>query len=100
MKPSRLDGRGRQQLHKTLDQQYYAKLQELQAADFVLVELTLYLDTHPTDRQALEQFNQISQQRRQLAYEFEQEYGPLMQFGHSYSKFPWQWNETPWPWQV
>jgi spore coat protein JB len=28
------------------------------------------------------------------------QYGPLMQYGHSYSRFPWQWVEPPWPWQV
>ncbi|WP_246120502.1 spore coat protein CotJB [Cohnella terricola] len=73
---------------------------ELQRTDFALVELTLYLDTHPTDMQAVQQFNQLAQRRRQIANEFEMRYGPLMQFGHSYSRFPWQWVETPWPWQV
>nr|WP_275984168.1 spore coat protein CotJB [Paenibacillus hamazuiensis] len=83
-----------------MSEHYYQLLQELQAVDFVLVELTLYLDTHPWDEQAIAQFNQMSQQRHKLAFQFEQEYGPLMQFGHSYSRSPWQWVETPWPWQV
>ena len=33
---------------KKLDAEYYQLFEQIQAADFVLVELTLYLDTHPT----------------------------------------------------
>jgi len=83
-----------------LDEQYYKKLEELQAIQFGLVELTLYLDTHPTDTHALQQFNQLALQRQQVALQYEQLYGPLMQFGHSFSQYPWKWAESPWPWQV
>jgi len=86
--------------HSIGDQQYYALLQELQAIDFVLVELNLYLDTHPTDVNAIEQFNQLTEKRWMLANEYETLYGPLQNFGRSYSGYPWQWNEEPWPWQV
>lgn len=82
------------------DEQYVKALRQLQALDFVLVELNLYLDTHPGDANAIEQYNQFTQQRWQVANDFEARYGPLMNFGHSYSGFPWQWNDTPWPWQV
>ncbi|EST56230.1 protein CotJB [Brevibacillus panacihumi W25] len=82
------------------DKRYYELLEQLQAIDFVLVELNLYLDTHPTDRNAIEQFNQQTEQRWAIAQEFESLYGPLLNFGHSYSGYPWQWNNVPWPWQV
>jgi spore coat protein JB len=82
------------------DDSYRAILLELQKVDFALVELTLYLDTHPTDMQAVQQFNQLAQRRQQIAGELEMKYGPLMQFGHSFTRFPWQWAESPWPWQV
>ncbi len=82
------------------DDAYRKQLEEIQKVDFVLVELNLYLDTHPTDMQALQQFNQLVQRRKQLSYEFEMKYGPMMHFGHSFSRFPFQWPETPWPWQV
>ncbi len=87
-------------MKKTADDHYYQLLEELQAVDFVLVELNLYLDTHPLDTQALQQYNQNVQKRYQLAYQYEMNFGPLMHFGHSYSKQPWQWINTPWPWQV
>jgi len=83
-----------------VDENYYKLLHELQAVDFVLVELTLYLDTHPTDQQAIQQFNMCAQKRKELARNFESMYGPLMQFGHSFSPPNWQWAEAPWPWQV
>lgn len=86
--------------HSIGDQHYYALLEELQAIDFVLVELNLYLDTHPTDAAAIEQFNQLTEKRWKLANEYETLYGPLQNLGRSYSGYPWQWNEEPWPWQV
>lgn len=89
-----------QQRARPGDEAYRRELEQLQKVDFALVELTLYLDTHPTDMQAVQQFNQLAQMRGQLSHEFEMKYGPLMQFGHSFTRFPWQWPETPWPWQV
>jgi spore coat protein JB len=79
---------------------YRRELEDLQKVDFVLVELKLYLDTHPTDMQAIQRYNQLVQRRQQLCYAFELRYGPLKHFGNSFSRFPWQWPETPWPWQV
>lgn len=86
--------------NRPIDRLYYELLEKLQALDFTLVELNLYLDTHRTDMNAVQQYNELAKQRWQLAQEFEARYGPLMNFGHSYSGYPWQWTETPWPWQV
>ncbi|WP_068619932.1 spore coat protein CotJB [Paenibacillus tuaregi] len=82
------------------DPQYYELLEKLQALDFVLVELNLFLDTHPDDLQSIQQFNILTRERTQLAEHFQRLYGPLQNFGRAYSKFPWQWSESPWPWQV
>jgi spore coat protein JB len=87
-------------MNKSANDEYYKILCELQSLDFVLVELTLYLDTHPRDMQALQQFNQCVHKRQQVAAAYEMKYGPLLQFGHSYSRYPWQWAQDPWPWQV
>lgn len=84
----------------SLPQEYYDLLEELQTVDFVLVELNLYLDTHPDDLDALKQFNTFSKKSRELKDQFEEKFGPLDQFGHSYSSYPWKWAESPWPWQV
>ncbi|MGQ3482019.1 spore coat protein CotJB [Paenibacillus sp. TY11] len=82
------------------DAQFYALLEKLQAVDFVLVELNLYLNTHPDDLQAIEQFNKLTQERTAIANEYQLLYGPLQNFGRAYSKYPWEWSEAPWPWQV
>lgn len=85
---------------KQLPKEFYTMMEELQAVDFVLLELTLYLDTHPNDYQAIEQFNQYSQSRQQLKQMFDQQFGPLQQYGNSYSGYPWNWDDAPWPWQI
>lgn len=75
-------------------------LHDLMAVDFVLLELNLYLDTHPNDRQAIQQFNDMAARRKQLSEQYERHFGPLMNFGHSTSKAPWEWKDGPWPWQM
>ncbi|MDR6224865.1 spore coat protein CotJB [Desmospora profundinema] len=80
--------------------QYDAMLIEIQVVDFVLVELNLYLDTHPQDRQAIEQYNQYTQKSQILKHRFECAFGPLTHFGGSPSTDPWSWHQPPWPWQV
>ncbi|MDQ0252744.1 spore coat protein JB [Evansella vedderi] len=86
--------------NKQLPQEFYTMMEELQTLDFVLVELTLYLDTHPDDYNAITQFNEFSHARRILKNQFEEKFGPLQQFGNSYSDYPWNWNDPPWPWQI
>jgi spore coat protein JB len=85
---------------KQLPQEFYESMEQLQAVDFVLVDLTLYLDTHPDDFEAINQFNQFAKERKRLKKIIESNYGPLMQFGNSYSGYPWNWDDAPWPWQL
>jgi spore coat protein JB len=87
-------------LSNVLPSHFYAQLYDIQAVDFVLLELNLYLNTHPNDLPAIQQFNRFAQQRRSLVQPFETEFGPLLHAGHSYSKQPWEWINAPWPWQV
>jgi len=75
-------------------------LEEIQAVGFALVELNLYLNTHPWDQQALGDYNSLAKHYRMLTQEYEYRFGPLYNFGHSISPYPWKWNEPPWPWQM
>lgn len=75
-------------------------LEEIQAVGFALTELSLYLDTHPWDQQALGDLNSLSKHYRMLTHEYECRFGPLYNLGHSISPYPWKWNEPPWPWQM
>ncbi len=76
-------------------------LRKIQEIQFVAVELNLYLDTHPCDVDAINDFNCAVQvlEKRKKAYQ--DEFGPLLNFGFGgYSKEPWQWVESPWPWEI
>ena len=75
-------------------------LLHIQQLDFALVELTLYLDTHPDDMEAIRQFNELAYESRMAKRNYEEQYGPLLQYGGSYSGYPWTWNDSPWPWQI
>lgn len=85
---------------KQVPAEYYQLMEQLQAVDFVLVELTLYLDTHNDDQEAISQFNHYAMERKRIKKVFESQFGPLQQYGNSYSGYPWNWDDTPWPWQV
>ncbi|MGZ4161421.1 MAG: spore coat protein CotJB, partial [Neobacillus sp.] len=51
---------------KQVSAEYYQLMEQLQAVDFVLVELTLYLDTHNDDLEAINQFNHYVKERKHL----------------------------------
>lgn len=70
---------------------------ELMAVDFAVIELNLYLDTHPNDPRALELYNMNVQKSKELRDRYEMLYGPLTA-RYSKSKIPWQWISSPWPW--
>ena len=77
------------------------KLRKIQEIQFVASELNLYLDTHPCDSEALNDFNCAVDMLRKYKKEYEEKYGPLLNFGMGgYSEEPWQWVEDPWPWQM
>ncbi|HHZ20507.1 MAG TPA: spore coat protein CotJB [Firmicutes bacterium] len=75
-------------------------LKEIMAVDFSLVELNLFLDTHPCDQRALMDFNNLCCQSKALRRQYEQCYGPLMACSDAPPRIPWGWVETPWPWQI
>lgn len=85
---------------KPIPQVYYTTLEELQAADFTLLELQLYLDTHPSDEKALQQFKELTEQRVGLAANYEAKYGPLQHYGRSKVAHITDWTTSPWPWEV
>lgn len=79
---------------------YYEMLHELQANSFVLVDLQLYLDTHPDDTTALHDFTAYAQRERLLRRAFEQRYGPLQNYGEASVIDIDKWINQPWPWEV
>ena len=77
-----------------------ALLQEIQALEFTCVDLNLYLDTHPTDPNALADYNTTVQQLAVRKAEYAQAYGPFMGFGQETVCPSWTWICEPWPWEI
>jgi spore coat protein JB len=74
-------------------------LKELMAYDFAIIELNLYLDTHPYDKNTLDMFNKYVKMSTELREKYETLYGPLTSV-RCQSKFPWQWVQGAWPWDA
>lgn len=72
-------------------------LAELQALEFVVLELGLYLDTHKDDTEAFNLFKQFTAMEKAARAAYESKYGPVTKqavaTGDSY-----QWLSDPWPW--
>lgn len=69
---------------------------QLQALEFVVLELGIYLDTHPQDTEALALFRQYTAMEKAARAAYEDRFGPLTQSaagGDSY-----RWLQEPWPW--
>ena len=73
-------------------------LKDISIVDFILVEFALYLDTHPTDRNAMEYFNHYSRMKNQMVKEFSQKYFPLTK-DLAESNKEWRWGAAPLPWE-
>ncbi|MHC1684498.1 MAG: spore coat protein CotJB [Clostridiaceae bacterium] len=73
-------------------------LKQITALDFIMIDLHLYLNTHPTDRIALEKHNSVVMEANMLKSDYEKNYGPLTYGSCSY--YPWQWINEPWPWEA
>lgn len=73
-------------------------LHDIGIVSFVVIELGLYLDTHPYDRNALEYFNHYSRIRQQMTKEFSMKYYPLTMDASECGK-EWKWGAAPLPWE-
>ena len=69
------------------------------AYDFALVEMNLYLDTHPDDKEALELMYAYRRKRTELVEVYESQFGPYENFAvHVQNPDRWSWVDDPWPW--
>ena len=73
-------------------------LRKLSGAQFVAWEMHIYLDTHPTDKKALESYKKYKQLANSLKKEFEEKYG-LITASDIYGNNRWEWINDPWPWE-
>lgn len=74
-------------------------LNELQALEFVLVELGLYLDTHPQDKEAFALFQKYTALEQEGRERYEAAYGPITRMGVAQNSDSFAgWIRDPWPW--
>ena len=73
-------------------------LREIQALDFKLYDLQLYLDTHPFCEETLCMYQNLVNETEVLKAEYEEKYGPLTPVAAA-GDCEWKWIKNPWPWE-
>lgn len=71
-------------------------LMQIRELNFAVIELGLYLNTHPEDQRALCLHRKYAKELKDLKDKYQKVYGPLSIY------FPcnkWRWLEEPWPWE-
>ena len=75
-----------------------AMLKTVQQTGFAMLELGLFLDTHPDDAAALAAFCGARSEYEKAAAAFEASFGPLTVTSGDKNN-TWAWVNTPWPWE-
>lgn len=73
-------------------------LRYIDAVSLALDDVTLFLDTHPNNTEALEYYNTYKEKRAQAVRDYTRSFGPLNRYNVTCNN-EWQWNQGPWPWQ-
>ncbi len=66
--------------------------------DFALYETILYLDTHPTNKKALNYYSKVRDEVAKLKNEYNTKYGPITASDNN-DPNDWHWIDKPWPWE-
>ncbi|MBC9785367.1 spore coat protein CotJB [Heliobacillus mobilis] len=75
-------------------------LRRIQELEFVAIDLNLFLDTHPDNRAALRDYSRVVDELKKLKMAYEHKYDLLTVESHAAGKYPWNWIEAPWPWEI
>lgn len=72
---------------------------KIRAYSFALLELNLYLDTHPCDAEALAKLEEYRAEKMDLIQQYEAQFGPYILTVHDvHNDCCWSWLNSPWPW--
>ena len=71
----------------------------LDALSFATVDINLYLDNFPNDKDMIALFNQYRMETERVRSEFESKYGPILVDSDASNTYPWAWDKRPWPWE-
>ncbi len=70
----------------------------IDALCFACIDLGLYLDVFPNNKDAINLFNKYNSQKKNLMDKYQEKFGPLTLDSDALNAYPWAWNERPWPW--
>ena len=73
-------------------------LRRIEALDFAIVELNLYMDTHPFDSSVNDKISDYRRKSEELKEEFSKKFGPIS--SNFKEKNRWGWISSPWPWEI
>ena len=71
-------------------------MKRIASIDFAVVELNLYMDTHPDDQEVNAKLNDYREQSAELRKQYQEKYGPIT--SKSIEDNRWGWISDPWPW--
>ena len=71
-------------------------MKKIKSLNFAVIELSLYLNTHPEDERALQLHKKYSEELKELKDKYQKVYGALTIY---YPTNMWNWIDTPWPWE-
>jgi spore coat protein JB len=75
-------------------------LQEIDEASFAVIDIHLYLDTHPEDEEALAFYQEHMAHRLRLMRTYAQNFGPLtIDDAIESDGDTWKWSQQPFPWE-
>ena len=73
---------------------------KIHALDFAIHELVLFLDTHPTNKKAMELLKEYRQKRKETIALYEEKFGDyIVTTKDVKANGCWQWIKGPWPWE-
>ena len=73
-------------------------LTKIDALKFAMIDLNLYLDINPEDKEYIELYNKYRKETESLLSQYESMYGPITLNSDSLNAYPWSWDNMPWPW--
>ncbi len=74
-------------------------MNKVQMYHFAMVDASLFLDTHPNDKEALKFFKRVKEMCEKAMEEYQQKYGSInIKDGEKDTK--WEWATSAFPWEV
>ena len=70
----------------------------IQSTNFTVIELGLYLDTHPNCPCGLSAYQDYRDMLKRAVEIYERRFEPITIYGVD-NEDSWSWVQTPWPWQ-